>query len=92
MRAVTAVLLDGQALATQIKDDLAGQLDGSGLSPGLGTILVGDDPASHSYVGAKIRDCAEVAGWVTPRIGGAGRMTRAMLLANTVDAARSTAG
>ena len=57
---MTAVLLDGQALAEQIKDDLRGQLEGSGLRPGLGTILVGDDPASHSYVGAKIRDCAEV--------------------------------
>ncbi len=57
---MTAVLLDGLALAEQIKDDLRNQLEGSGLKPGLGTILVGDDPASHSYVGAKIRDCAEV--------------------------------
>ena len=57
---MTAVLLDGQALAQQIKDDLRSQLEGSSLQPGLGTILVGDDPASHSYVGAKIRDCEEV--------------------------------
>ena len=57
---MTAVLLDGQALAEQIKDDLRIRIAQEGLAPGLGTILVGDDPASHSYVGAKIRDCAEV--------------------------------
>ncbi|MDE0133661.1 MAG: bifunctional 5,10-methylenetetrahydrofolate dehydrogenase/5,10-methenyltetrahydrofolate cyclohydrolase [Acidimicrobiaceae bacterium] len=57
---MTAVLLDGQALAEQIKDDLRIRIAQEGLQPGLGTILVGDDPASHSYVGAKIRDCGEV--------------------------------
>ena len=57
---MTAVLLDGQALAEQIKDDLRIRIAQEGLAPGLGTILVGDDPASHSYVGAKIRDCSEV--------------------------------
>ena len=57
---MTAVLLDGQALAEQIKDDLRIRITQEGLEPGLGTILVGDDPASHSYVGAKIRDCGEV--------------------------------
>ncbi|WP_419909773.1 bifunctional 5,10-methylenetetrahydrofolate dehydrogenase/5,10-methenyltetrahydrofolate cyclohydrolase [Candidatus Poriferisodalis sp.] len=58
---MTAVLLDGQALAEQIKDDLRARIEAEGLQPGLGTILVGDDPASHSYVGAKIRDCGEVS-------------------------------
>jgi methylenetetrahydrofolate dehydrogenase (NADP+)/methenyltetrahydrofolate cyclohydrolase len=57
---VTAILLDGQALADKIKDEIANEVDRLAFSPGLGTILVGDDPASHSYVGAKIRDCEEV--------------------------------
>ena len=57
---MTAVLLDGQALADQVKGEVARQIQDSSVIPGLGTILVGDDPASHSYVGAKIRDCEEV--------------------------------
>ena len=57
---MTAVLLDGQALADQVKDEVARQIQDLSVTPGLGTILVGDDPASHSYVGAKIRDCEEV--------------------------------
>ena len=57
---MTATLLDGQALADTVKQAVATQVKGLDVIPGLGTILVGDDPASHSYVGAKIRDCAEV--------------------------------
>ena len=57
---MTATLLDGQALADTVKQAVATQVKGLNVIPGLGTILVGDDPASHSYVGAKIRDCAEV--------------------------------
>jgi methylenetetrahydrofolate dehydrogenase (NADP+)/methenyltetrahydrofolate cyclohydrolase len=57
---VTATLLDGQALADTVKQEVATQVKGLDVIPGLGTILVGDDPASHSYVGAKIRDCEEV--------------------------------
>jgi methylenetetrahydrofolate dehydrogenase (NADP+)/methenyltetrahydrofolate cyclohydrolase len=57
---VTATLLDGQALADTVKQEVAAQVKGLEVTPGLGTILVGDDPASHSYVGAKIRDCEEV--------------------------------
>jgi methylenetetrahydrofolate dehydrogenase (NADP+)/methenyltetrahydrofolate cyclohydrolase len=57
---VTAILLDGQALADKVKDEIANDVDRLAFTPGLGTILVGDDPASHSYVGAKIRDCEEV--------------------------------
>ncbi len=57
---MTAILLDGQALADKIKDEIANEVDRLAFTPGLGTILVGDDPASHSYVGAKIRDCEEV--------------------------------
>lgn len=60
---MTAVTLDGKATATRIKTDLAGQvaqLRQQGIRVGLGTILVGDDPASHAYVSGKHRDCAEV--------------------------------
>ena len=57
---MTATLLDGQALADTVKQQVAQQVERLTVTPGLGTILVGDDPASHSYVGAKIRDCEEV--------------------------------
>ena len=57
---MTATLLNGQALADTVKQEVAAQVKGLEVTPGLGTILVGDDPASHSYVGAKIRDCEEV--------------------------------
>jgi methylenetetrahydrofolate dehydrogenase (NADP+) / methenyltetrahydrofolate cyclohydrolase len=60
---VTAELLDGAALAAQIKVEVAqsaAALTRAGRPPGLGTILVGDDPASATYVNAKIQDCAEV--------------------------------
>ena len=57
---MTATLLDGQALADTVKQQVAQQVERLPVTPGLGTILVGDDPASHSYVGAKIRDCEEV--------------------------------
>lgn len=56
-------MLDGLATARAIKKELAEQvstLRQSGVTPGLGTILVGDDPGSHSYVSGKHRDCAEV--------------------------------
>jgi methylenetetrahydrofolate dehydrogenase (NADP+)/methenyltetrahydrofolate cyclohydrolase len=59
----TAGLLDGKRIATGIKQELAERvsvLRPVDLSPGLGTILVGSDPASHSYVNWKHRDCAEV--------------------------------
>ena len=60
---MSAVILDGKALADSIKKDLAARtsaLKASGKVPGLGTILVGDDPGSHSYVSGKHRDCKEV--------------------------------
>ena len=60
---MSAVILDGKALAASIKQDLAARtsaLKVSGKVPGLGTILVGDDPGSHSYVSGKHRDCKEV--------------------------------
>lgn len=60
---MTAQILDGKALAATIKQELAvrtAALKAKGITPGLGTVLVGDDPGSHSYVGGKHRDCEEV--------------------------------
>lgn len=55
--------IDGLAVARAIKAELAERVAAltlAGLRPGLGTVLVGDDPGSHSYVRGKHRDCAEV--------------------------------
>jgi methylenetetrahydrofolate dehydrogenase (NADP+) / methenyltetrahydrofolate cyclohydrolase len=60
---MTARILDGKALAATIKAELRGRvstLAERGIVPGLGTVLVGDDPGSHAYVRGKHRDCAEV--------------------------------
>ena len=60
---MSAQILDGRALAAAIKKDLTlrtAKLTATGITPGLGTVLVGDDPGSHSYVGGKHRDCQEV--------------------------------
>jgi methylenetetrahydrofolate dehydrogenase (NADP+)/methenyltetrahydrofolate cyclohydrolase len=58
-----AVTIDGTALAAGVKDDLRERvaiLKAAGIHPGLGTILVGSNPGSLSYVAGKHRDCAEV--------------------------------
>lgn len=58
-----ARILDGKALATIVKADLRTRtevLKTRGITPGLGTVLVGDDAGSHSYVSGKHRDCQEV--------------------------------
>lgn len=60
---MSAQILDGKALAKKIKTELAAEvikLKALGKSPGLGTVLVGDDPGSRSYVAGKHRDCDEV--------------------------------
>ncbi|MBX3100254.1 MAG: bifunctional methylenetetrahydrofolate dehydrogenase/methenyltetrahydrofolate cyclohydrolase [Salinibacterium sp.] len=60
---MTAVRLDGVATATAVKGELAQRiaaLKARGVVPGLGTLLVGEDPGSISYVAGKHRDCAEV--------------------------------
>jgi methylenetetrahydrofolate dehydrogenase (NADP+)/methenyltetrahydrofolate cyclohydrolase len=60
---VTAQVLDGKATLAAIKDDLrqrVAALGERGIRPGLGTLLVGDDAPSHSYVRSKHRDCAEI--------------------------------
>ena len=63
MSAATAQLLDGAALAATIKRDLAGHIErlkAQGITPGLGTILVGDDQPSATYVGLKHTDSREI--------------------------------
>src|SRR5579859_8187461 len=58
---MTATVLDGWATAKEIRADLSARvakLKEQGVTPGLGTILVGDDPGSHAYVTMKHRDSA----------------------------------
>jgi methylenetetrahydrofolate dehydrogenase (NADP+)/methenyltetrahydrofolate cyclohydrolase len=60
---MTATILDGKAVAAAIRADLTqrvAKLTAAGVTPGLGTVLVGDDPGSHAYVAGKHRDCAQV--------------------------------
>jgi methylenetetrahydrofolate dehydrogenase (NADP+)/methenyltetrahydrofolate cyclohydrolase len=60
---MTATVLNGTATLAEIKRELTERvrdLGARGVIPGLGTVLVGDDPASRWYVGAKHRDCAEI--------------------------------
>jgi len=60
---MTARILDGKATAAGIREDLARRvkvLAERGAVPGLGTVLVGDDPGSRAYVNGKHRDCAQV--------------------------------
>ncbi|HEY7144077.1 MAG TPA: bifunctional methylenetetrahydrofolate dehydrogenase/methenyltetrahydrofolate cyclohydrolase [Streptosporangiaceae bacterium] len=60
---MTATILDGKQAAAAIRADIASrvaELARSGAPPGLGTVLVGDDPGSRAYVNAKHWDCAQV--------------------------------
>jgi methylenetetrahydrofolate dehydrogenase (NADP+) / methenyltetrahydrofolate cyclohydrolase len=60
---VSASILDGKATAAKVKAGLTTRvatLAAKGITPGLGTILVGDDPGSQAYVAGKHRDCAQV--------------------------------
>jgi methylenetetrahydrofolate dehydrogenase (NADP+)/methenyltetrahydrofolate cyclohydrolase len=63
MRVVNAIVLDGKATRERIFADLeprVAALRSAGVTPGLGTVIVGDDPGSHAYVRGKHRDCAAV--------------------------------
>ncbi len=53
-------IIDGKAIAQSVKDDLAANIAKMNQKPGLAVILVGDDPASHVYVGNKVKACAQV--------------------------------
>lgn len=57
---MSAKILDGRATAATIKSELRAKVSAMAIKPGLGTVLVGNDPGSHSYVGGKHKDCAEV--------------------------------
>ena len=57
---MSAIILDGKATAAIIKEELRQIVSTLINKPGLGTILVGDDAGSHSYVDGKHKDCAEV--------------------------------
>jgi methylenetetrahydrofolate dehydrogenase (NADP+) / methenyltetrahydrofolate cyclohydrolase len=60
---VGARVMDGKATLAELLDDLASRVEkltAGGLTPGLGTVLVGDDPGSHAYVRGKHRDCAKI--------------------------------
>ncbi|MEU0985554.1 bifunctional methylenetetrahydrofolate dehydrogenase/methenyltetrahydrofolate cyclohydrolase [Streptomyces sp. NPDC005953] len=60
---MTAQILDGKATAAAIKSEIAVRVEAlkeKGVTPGLGTLLVGDDPGSRWYVNGKHRDCAQV--------------------------------
>ena len=62
---MSAQILDGKSLASAMKAELTirvAALKSKGITPGLGTVLVGDDPGSISYVNGKHRDCKEV--WI----------------------------
>lgn len=61
---MTAAIIDGKAIAAQLQDEVAGRVrklvDMGGPTPGLATVLVGDNPASETYVRMKRKRCAEV--------------------------------
>lgn len=60
---MTAIVMDGKATLATIMDELRVRVEilkAQGVSLGLGTVLVGDDPGNHWYVGAKHRDCAKI--------------------------------
>ncbi len=60
---MAATILDGNVLLETVKDDLRARIQrlaDQGITPGLGTILVGDDPPSHAYVRLKREDSAEI--------------------------------
>ena len=87
MAPVTATILDGKATASAVKSELAirvAALREAGIVPGLGTVLVGEDPGSRAYVAGKHRDCAEV-GISSIRVDLPATATQADVLAAVAD-------
>jgi methylenetetrahydrofolate dehydrogenase (NADP+)/methenyltetrahydrofolate cyclohydrolase len=81
---MSAIILDGKATAKTIKEELRQVVSKLAKQPGLGTVLVGDDPGSHSYVNGKHSDCAEV-GIASIRIDLPATATQADVLAAIKD-------
>ncbi len=54
------MIIDGKAVAARVKREVAQEVEQLPVTPGLATVLVGDDPASAIYVRMKREDCAEV--------------------------------
>lgn len=80
---VTATILDGKRISRNIKDELrqrVARLAVNGVVPGLGTVLVGDDPGSRAYVAGKHADCADV-GIRSLRVDLPGNVSQEVLLA-----------
>ncbi|MBI2237348.1 MAG: bifunctional methylenetetrahydrofolate dehydrogenase/methenyltetrahydrofolate cyclohydrolase [Actinobacteria bacterium] len=80
---MSANIIDGKAIAAQVRADVATRvkaLQGQGIKPGLAAVLVGDDPASHIYVGSKQKACAEV-GMYSERVELPAGSTQAEVLA-----------
>src|SRR3954464_9208888 len=81
---MAARIIDGKAVAAEIRAEVADRvraLVAAGRQPGLAAVLVGDDPASHVYVSAKQKDCAEV-GIASQRIELPAETTQDSLLAD----------
>jgi len=90
---MTAVMLDGKATAAAIRAELVRRvsaLKDRGITPGLGTVMVGDDPGSQAYVAGKHRDCAEV-GIASLRVDLPATATRGQVLAALYDLNRDPA-
>ena len=80
---MTARILDGKAVAAQIRSEVAERvraLADTGITPGLAAVLVGDDPASRIYVGAKHKACADV-GILSEQVNLPGYVTEGEILA-----------
>lgn len=56
---MTANVIDGKAAAAELRTEVAGEVAALPRAPGLATLLVGDDPASHIYVKNKRKQCTE---------------------------------
>lgn len=76
---MSAILLDGKSIARRIRESARVEIHKAGLAPGLGVILVGDDPASHLYVALKRKACAEAGIVFNERLLSAAATTEAVL-------------
>ena len=54
-----AILMDGKAVAAEVKAEVKAEIEKTGLNPGLAVVIVGEDPASRIYVDHKKKDCED---------------------------------